>query len=131
MILRSVCLHLYPVASRLLSKIHCDVCMCLCVCVCEGRGGLVFRKDYMKVDCLFCTRNWFKLVVFCFFSERTDKIPMNSIKTVVSEPIDDHEEYHIMVGVCEYSALGSALPLGLGGVWGQTPPRRTPPYRHP
>ena len=52
---------------------------------------------------------------------------MNSIKTVVSEPIDDHEEYHIMVGVCEYSALGSALPLGPGGgVWG-----RTLPYRHP
>ena len=29
--------------------------------------------------------------------ERTDKIPMNSIKSVVSEAIEDHEEYHIMV----------------------------------
>ncbi|XP_066992216.1 ubiquitin domain-containing protein UBFD1 isoform X2 [Anabrus simplex] len=28
--------------------------------------------------------------------ERTDKIPMNSIKSVVSEPIEGHEEYHIM-----------------------------------
>uniref|UniRef100_A0A0B6ZHB9 Ubiquitin-like domain-containing protein n=2 Tax=Arion vulgaris TaxID=1028688 RepID=A0A0B6ZHB9_9EUPU len=28
--------------------------------------------------------------------ERTDKIPMQSIKAVVSEPIKDHEEYHIM-----------------------------------
>ena len=29
--------------------------------------------------------------------ERTDKIPMNSIKGVHSEPIHDHPEYHIMV----------------------------------
>ncbi|PSN43632.1 Ubiquitin domain-containing protein UBFD1 [Blattella germanica] len=28
--------------------------------------------------------------------ERTDKIPMNTIKGVVSEPIEGHEEYHIM-----------------------------------
>lgn len=28
--------------------------------------------------------------------ERTDKIPMNSIKSVVSEPIEGHEEYHVM-----------------------------------
>ncbi|RZF43143.1 hypothetical protein LSTR_LSTR012563 [Laodelphax striatellus] len=28
--------------------------------------------------------------------ERTDKIPMNSIKSIVSEPIQDFEEYHIM-----------------------------------
>ncbi|XP_054707042.1 ubiquitin domain-containing protein UBFD1-like [Uloborus diversus] len=28
--------------------------------------------------------------------ERTDKIPMNSIKTIVSESIEGHEEYHIM-----------------------------------
>ena len=31
--------------------------------------------------------------------ERTDKIPMSSIKAVVSEPIEGHEEYHIMVSV--------------------------------
>lgn len=29
--------------------------------------------------------------------ERTDKIPMNSIKGVHSEPIHDHPEYHLMV----------------------------------
>lgn len=29
--------------------------------------------------------------------ERTEKLPMGSIKGVVSEPIDDHEEYHILV----------------------------------
>jgi hypothetical protein len=29
--------------------------------------------------------------------ERTDKIPMNTIKSVVSEPIEGHEEYHVMV----------------------------------
>ncbi|XP_035221791.1 ubiquitin domain-containing protein UBFD1-like [Stegodyphus dumicola] len=28
--------------------------------------------------------------------ERTDKIPMNSIKNIVSESIEGHEEYHIM-----------------------------------
>uniref|UniRef100_A0A915L9X7 Ubiquitin-like domain-containing protein n=1 Tax=Romanomermis culicivorax TaxID=13658 RepID=A0A915L9X7_ROMCU len=28
--------------------------------------------------------------------ERTDKIPMNQIKNVISEPIEFHEEYHIM-----------------------------------
>ncbi|XP_043486615.1 ubiquitin domain-containing protein UBFD1-like isoform X2 [Polistes fuscatus] len=28
--------------------------------------------------------------------ERTDKLPMNSIKGVISEPITDHPEYHIM-----------------------------------
>lgn len=29
--------------------------------------------------------------------ERTEKIPMNSIKLVVSEPIEGHEQYHILV----------------------------------
>ena len=28
--------------------------------------------------------------------ERTEKLGMSSIKSVVSEPIDDHDEYHIM-----------------------------------
>jgi len=28
--------------------------------------------------------------------ERTDKIPMSSIKSVISEPISGHEEYHLM-----------------------------------
>lgn len=31
--------------------------------------------------------------------DRTEKISMNSIKTIVSEPIEGHEEYHIMVCV--------------------------------
>lgn len=31
--------------------------------------------------------------------ERTEKLPMGSIKNIVSEPIADHEEYHIMVNV--------------------------------
>lgn len=29
--------------------------------------------------------------------ERTEKLPMGSIKSVVSEPIEGHEEYHILV----------------------------------
>lgn len=28
--------------------------------------------------------------------ERTEKVPMNSIRNVVSEPIEGHEEYHIL-----------------------------------
>ena len=29
--------------------------------------------------------------------DRTDKISMSSIKTVISEPIKGHEQYHILV----------------------------------
>lgn len=29
--------------------------------------------------------------------ERTEKLPMGSIKNIVSEPIEEHEDYHIMV----------------------------------
>lgn len=29
--------------------------------------------------------------------DRTEKLPMGSIKNIVSEPIQEHEEYHIMV----------------------------------
>lgn len=29
--------------------------------------------------------------------ERTEKIPMTSIKNIVSEPIEGHSQYHIMV----------------------------------
>lgn len=29
--------------------------------------------------------------------ERTEKLPMGSIKSVISEPIEGHEEYHVMV----------------------------------
>lgn len=31
--------------------------------------------------------------------ERTEKIPMNSIKGIVSEPIEGHEQYHVMVRI--------------------------------
>lgn len=31
--------------------------------------------------------------------ERTEKIPMSSIKNIVSESIEGHEEYHIMVRI--------------------------------
>ena len=35
---------------------------------------------------------------FFFYSvERTDKIPLGSIRNVMSEPILGHEDYHIMV----------------------------------
>lgn len=42
-------------------------------------------------------------MVFDYFSfwpaERTEKIPMGSIKNVVTEPIEGHEDYHMMVRV--------------------------------
>lgn len=31
--------------------------------------------------------------------ERTEKLPMGSIKNVVSESIEGHEEYHILVNL--------------------------------
>lgn len=31
--------------------------------------------------------------------ERTEKLPMGSIKSVVSDPIEGHEEYHVMVNL--------------------------------
>ena len=37
--------------------------------------------------------------MFLLFSERTEKLPMNSIKAVVSEPLDGHEEYHMLVNM--------------------------------
>lgn len=37
------------------------------------------------------------LLSFFFHTERTEKIPMGSIKNVISEPIEDHDEYHMMV----------------------------------
>lgn len=32
-----------------------------------------------------------------FIIERTQKVKMGSIKAVVSEPIEGHEDYHVMV----------------------------------
>lgn len=39
------------------------------------------------------------LTLICVYSptERTEKIPMGSIKHVVTEPIEGHEDYHMMV----------------------------------
>ena len=37
------------------------------------------------------------MIVNCVCAERTEKVPMNSIKQVVSEAIDGHTEYHMMV----------------------------------
>lgn len=32
-------------------------------------------------------------------AERTEKVPMGSIKNIVSEPIEGHEDYHMMVTI--------------------------------
>lgn len=40
--------------------------------------------------------------------QRTDKVPMSSIKAVVSEPIVDHDDYHIVVSTaifCHFCLL--------------------------
>lgn len=37
--------------------------------------------------------------------ERTDKIPMNSIKDVKSEAIHDHPEYHVMVKLIYFETI--------------------------
>lgn len=48
----------------------------------------------------------------CYHSfnlERTEKLPMGSIKNVVSEPIEGHEDYHMMVS--RFSLPGHLLHL--------------------
>lgn len=42
-------------------------------------------------------------MLFFFSTERTEKVPMGSIKNVVSEPIEGHEDYHMMVTVRSWS----------------------------
>lgn len=37
--------------------------------------------------------------------ERTEKIPMGSIKNVVTEPIEGHEDYHMMVCLLFFSFI--------------------------
>lgn len=46
-------------------------------------------------------------VAFFDFSstERTEKVPMGSIKNVVSEPIEGHEDYHMMVTILPASCV--------------------------
>jgi len=46
---------------------------------------------------LHIRNNCWSYSLLIFPSERTDKIPLGSIKKVTSEPIKGHEEYHIMV----------------------------------
>ena len=42
--------------------------------------------------------NNYKYLNKCFpLTERTEKVPLGSIKKIVSEPIKGHEEYYIMV----------------------------------
>jgi hypothetical protein len=43
--------------------------------------------------------------VYNFFLERTEKLPMNSIKAVHSEAIVGNEEYHILVSYCHCTVL--------------------------
>jgi len=40
---------------------------------------------------------WMVSNCFVLWAERTEKVSLGSIKTVVSEPIEGHQEYHIMV----------------------------------
>lgn len=46
-------------------------------------------------------------VLFFCSTERTEKVPMGSIKNVVSEPIEGHEDYHMMVTARPRSAAAS------------------------
>nr|CAH7754495.1 unnamed protein product [Callosobruchus chinensis] len=48
-------------------------------------GGKVRLTFKLEVDQLWLSTK-----------ERTEKLPMGSIKNVISEPIEDHDEYHIM-----------------------------------
>lgn len=43
--------------------------------------------------------------------ERTEKVPMGSIKNVVSEPIEGHEDYHMMVTVAAASCMSDLSVL--------------------
>lgn len=52
-------------------------------------------------------------IMACVFSstERTEKVPMGSIKNVVSEPIEGHEDYHMMVTVVCYLNVSVSLKI--------------------
>ena len=47
---------------------------------------------------------------FVSLSERTEKVPMGSIKNVVSEPIEGHDEYHMLVRHLHARKLLDRLP---------------------
>lgn len=44
-----------------------------------------------------------------FNVERTEKLPMGSIKNVVSEPIEGHEDYHMMVSNVSILIISSLI----------------------
>ena len=62
--------------------------------------SVAFWREFTSIIFVIYFRNCAyyscSLLLVCH-AERTDKIPMGSIKAVVSEPMHDHEEYHIMV----------------------------------
>lgn len=45
------------------------------------------------------------MFIFYWPAERTEKIPMGSIKNVVTEPIEGHEDYNMMV--CVYPNISN------------------------
>lgn len=47
------------------------------------------------------------MLIFFWPAERTEKIPMGSIKNVVTEPIEGHEDYNMMV--CVYHNISNKL----------------------
>ena len=63
-------------------------------------ASLVFVCNDCKLLLLympwFIVVEWVSLVLIVI-EERTQKVKMGSIKAVVSEPIEGHEEYHVLV----------------------------------
>ena len=59
----------------------------------------------LSVVVLFCKIKHLIKSVYNFFLERTEKLPMNSIKAVHSEAIVGNEEYHILVSYCHCTVL--------------------------
>jgi len=59
-----------------------------CICIDDA----VFASKLSR-----CEVVWALIVFNCLNLERTEKLSLTSIKTVVSEEIEGHEEYHLMV----------------------------------
>lgn len=53
-----------------------------------------------------------------FNVERTEKLPMGSIKNVVSEPIEGHEDYHMMVSKVSAFIVSRLIPSCKYAEWG-------------
>lgn len=56
-------------------------------------------KSYFAANCAASRTDIKEGEFYHLFAERTEKIPMGSIKNVISESIEGHEEYHIMVSL--------------------------------